>query len=316
MGSAEGINWSGRLGLLGNSATLRAIGREGYAGGGRGCVVVKLAPSGRPLEEPPYQPVSEMLASDRQAEEAVRAAEVAESQLASLLPPRYLPRYIAEPTLLARFYHCLAAVTWRLARPAWLPLSRVAEQLALRGIIDHAEALLEMRLDTGGDPPGWEERYQPLYAGGPDDEDEAIDFAILREVLARDDDIAFLFDERFDGIAGGSRPADPHGLAATGPLVHAIRLGGDARHGRAGRRRLPLDATCLRCPPHRHPRAVKPDAGSACDGSRHGLLARDKSRYFNRGGAAVVLAMRSQCAHGVLCTVGLCRISSSSRAGP
>jgi hypothetical protein len=130
----------------------------------------------------------------------VRAAEVAESQLASLLPPRYLPRYIAEPTLLARFYHCLAAVTWRLARPAWLPLSRVAEQLALRGIIDHAEALLEMRLDTGGDPPGWEERYQPLYAGGPDDEDEAINFAILREVLARDDDIAFLFDERFDGI--------------------------------------------------------------------------------------------------------------------
>ena len=73
MDSAEGINRAGRLWLLGNNATLRAIGREGYAGGGRGCVVVRLAPSGRPREEPTYQPVSEMLASDRQAEEAVSA---------------------------------------------------------------------------------------------------------------------------------------------------------------------------------------------------------------------------------------------------
>jgi hypothetical protein len=130
-----------------------------------------------------------------------RAAEVADSQLASLLPPRYLPRYSAEPQLLAKFYHCLAAATWRLAQPAWLPLSCVAEQLALRGIIDHAEALLEIRLDVRHDnPQGWAEHYAPLYAPGPDDEDEAIDFDTLRDVLARDDDIAFLFDERFDGI--------------------------------------------------------------------------------------------------------------------
>jgi hypothetical protein len=384
---ADGINRAGRLWLLGNSATLRDIGREGYASRGRGCVTVRLAPSGRPIDEPQYRPAAEMPAVDRVAAEAadgaasydperltlvlveqeraptcellllgddgtaldgmeavrtrailenwartfharhgrgvlrVRfpggveedagafefttldaalaefgadsslardlavydprrealvmiddpttgtaaghralpfaqpddedeagppgvarsadgpllsareravladaatqlvdeclddlarilaaprrrlAAEVAESQLASLLPPRYLPRYVAEPSLLARFYHCLAAVTWRLAQPAWLPLSCVAEQLALRGIIDHAEALLELRLDARhGDPQGRQERHAALYAPGPDDEDAAIDFAILREVLARDDDIAFLFDERFDGI--------------------------------------------------------------------------------------------------------------------
>jgi hypothetical protein len=381
---AEGINRAGHLWLLGNSATLSAIGREGFASRGRGCVTVRLATSGRPIDEPSYLPAAEIPTTDRvEAEaadgaatydperltlvlveqergpireflllgadgtaldgmEAVRArailedwartfharhgrgvlrlrfpggaeedaavfeftaldaaiaefgadsplardiaaydprrealvmidypatgvadgyrtlpfewpddngddpgppgtvrsadgpllsareravladaavqladecladlgrilaaprrrlrAEVAESQLVALLPPRYLPRYIAEPSLLARFYHCLAAVTWRLAQPAWLPLSCLAEQLALRGIIDHAEALLEMRRD---DPEGWEERDATLYAPGPDDEGAAIDFEVLREVLACGDDIAFLFDERFDGI--------------------------------------------------------------------------------------------------------------------
>jgi hypothetical protein len=77
----------------------------------------------------------------------------------------------------------------------------MAEQLALRGIIDHAEGLLEMRLDARHDgPQGWEERHAPLYAPGPDGKNEAIDFDVMREVLVRDDDIAFPFDERFDRI--------------------------------------------------------------------------------------------------------------------
>jgi hypothetical protein len=56
------------------------------------------------------------LARNLTASRRRRAAEVADSQLAAGVTPRYLPRYVAEPQLLARYYHCLAAVTWRLAQ--------------------------------------------------------------------------------------------------------------------------------------------------------------------------------------------------------
>lgn len=72
--SADGINRAGRLWLLGNNATLRAVAREGYAVRGRGCVVVRLAPSGRPLDEPMYRSAAGIAGDDRAAEATADAA--------------------------------------------------------------------------------------------------------------------------------------------------------------------------------------------------------------------------------------------------
>ena len=74
MDTADGINRAGRLWLFGNNATLCAVGRAGYAVCGRGCVVVRLAPSGRPLDEPVFRSVAEIAGDDRAAEAVADAA--------------------------------------------------------------------------------------------------------------------------------------------------------------------------------------------------------------------------------------------------
>jgi hypothetical protein len=101
--------------------------------------------------------------------------DLAESSLASFLPPNYAPRY----TLLfqKRFFACLLSVGWKLAqrRPRMPLLSCTAEELALRALIEQAKSVLEMR---GVNP----------------------DFDDFEDIAFQDLDHEILFDPSLDGL--------------------------------------------------------------------------------------------------------------------
>lgn len=98
---------------------------------------------------------------------------VANSFMADHLPRRYLPAYT--PLFAKQFLVCILTVAWKLAQPHPSMLSCVAEELALRAIIDRAILVSEER-------------------------GAVADFSQLEEELYEDMDFEFLFDFSRDGV--------------------------------------------------------------------------------------------------------------------
>jgi hypothetical protein len=68
------------------------------------------------------------------------------------LPERYRNRY--NELFVRKFLVATVAVTGRLSAPEWIPLASLAEELALRILVQHAVAVVEMALDAPADS-GW-----------------------------------------------------------------------------------------------------------------------------------------------------------------
>ena len=100
-------------------------------------------------------------------------AAFAETDMAGYLPPKYLPRY---SFLFAKqFLTCLLTVAWKLRSRQDHALSCIAEELALRALLEAAQSILEASGETA------------TYDG-------------LREVAFEDEDIELLFRPDLDGI--------------------------------------------------------------------------------------------------------------------
>jgi len=111
--------------------------------------------------------------------------DVLDTVLGSHLPERYAYRY----TLLfyKKFAVCLMTVAWKLAQPEHLPLSSLAEELAVHAIIQEAMARLEMEEEEDAEEKGaQEEKQEPLGA--------------FIDTYFEDTDFAILFEDRYDGI--------------------------------------------------------------------------------------------------------------------
>jgi hypothetical protein len=96
------------------------------------------------------------------------------SYIASLLPPRYLPRYTLG--FARKFFVCVSTVVWKLGQHQPIGLSCVAEELAAHVLIGEAEALLE------------------------DEYGEKADFGTFEDVLFEDLDFELLYSNAHDGI--------------------------------------------------------------------------------------------------------------------
>ena len=100
-------------------------------------------------------------------------AAFAETEMAGYLPPKYLPRY---SFLFAKqFLTCLLTVAWKLPSRQDHALSCIAEELALRALLQAAQMILEASGETA------------TYDG-------------LREVAFEDEDCELLFRPDLDGI--------------------------------------------------------------------------------------------------------------------
>jgi len=97
--------------------------------------------------------------------------DVLDSVVGRYLPTRYVYRYT--PLFFKKFAVCIITVAWKLAQSEHLPLSSLAEELAARAIIQEAKGRLE-------------------------DRKNAFDTCIDR--YFEDTDVAFLFDDRYDGL--------------------------------------------------------------------------------------------------------------------
>ena len=97
--------------------------------------------------------------------------DVLDSVVGEYLPTRYVYRYT--PLFFKKFAVCIITVAWKLAQSEHLPLSSLAEELAARAIIQEAKGRLE-------------------------DRENAFDKFIDR--YFEDTDVAFLFDDRYDGL--------------------------------------------------------------------------------------------------------------------
>ncbi len=98
--------------------------------------------------------------------------DVLDSVVGEYLPTRYVYRYT--PLFFKKFAVCIITVAWKLAQSEHMPLSSLAEELATRAIIQEAKGRLE-------------------------DRKNAFDTFIDR--YFEDTDVAFLFDDRYDGLA-------------------------------------------------------------------------------------------------------------------
>ncbi len=102
------------------------------------------------------------------------AEAAANTHLGAHLPERYLPRY--NSAFFKRFAVCLVVVGQKLAERRWPGLSCVAEELALRALIEEAESALEM-------------------GGLPD-----FDFGYFEDEAFEDLDFEYMFQGHLDGI--------------------------------------------------------------------------------------------------------------------
>jgi hypothetical protein len=92
--------------------------------------------------------------------------------IGTMLPPRYRLQYTSK--FARRFFLCLVTVVWKLGQREPLRLSCVAEELAAHVLLLEAEAFAE-------------------------EQDQAVDFGSLRDILFEDLDFEFLYDETYDG---------------------------------------------------------------------------------------------------------------------
>ncbi|CAN5697774.1 hypothetical protein BH18ACT6_BH18ACT6_25200 [soil metagenome] len=99
--------------------------------------------------------------------------EFDDTAMAGYLPPIFLPKYTS--VFAKQFLICVAMVGWKLAQPEPSRLGCVGEELALRGLIEEAEAILEV--------------------GGHD-----TDLGGFHELAFDDTDFLMLFEPAFDGI--------------------------------------------------------------------------------------------------------------------
>ena len=107
--------------------------------------------------------------------------------LTQYLPPKHRPRY--SPYLLRSFAVSIIIVGWKLTEPDNVyPLSNVLEELALNAMLACAADIAQT--DAALDAANQDDDA----AGG------AWELAELREVLFEDEDFAFLFEGRLDGI--------------------------------------------------------------------------------------------------------------------
>jgi hypothetical protein len=97
--------------------------------------------------------------------------DVLDSVVGEYLPTRYVYRYT--PFFFKKFAVCIITVAWKLAQSEYMRLSSLAEELAARAIIQEAKGRLE-------------------------DRENAFDEFIDR--YFEDTDVAFLFDDRYDGL--------------------------------------------------------------------------------------------------------------------
>ena len=97
--------------------------------------------------------------------------DVLDSVVGEYLPTRYVYRYT--PLFYKKFAVCMITVAWKLAQSEHMLLSSLAEELAARAIIQEAKGRLE-------------------------DRKNAFDTFIDR--YFEDADVAFLFDDRYDGL--------------------------------------------------------------------------------------------------------------------
>jgi hypothetical protein len=97
--------------------------------------------------------------------------DVLDSVVGEYLPTRYVHRYT--PLFFKKFAVCIITVAWKLAQSEHMPLSSLAEELAALAIIKEAKGCLEDRKNAF---------------------DEFID------MYFEDTDVAFLFDDRYDGL--------------------------------------------------------------------------------------------------------------------
>src|SRR6266853_5558872 len=97
--------------------------------------------------------------------------DVLDTVMGEYLPTRYVYRYT--PLFYKKFAVCIITVAWKLTQSEHLPLSSLAEELAARAIIQEAKGRLEDRKNAF---------------------DEFIDRYF------EDADVAFLFDDRYDGL--------------------------------------------------------------------------------------------------------------------
>ena len=106
-----------------------------------------------------------------ECERREKPQDVLDSVIGEYLPTRYVSRYT--PLFFKKFAVCLITVAWKLVQSEHLPLSSLAEELAARAIIQEAKGRLE-------------------------DGKNAFDTFIARHF--EDTDVAFLFDDRYDGL--------------------------------------------------------------------------------------------------------------------
>ena len=105
--------------------------------------------------------------------------DLVDTALGDCLPERYVYRYT--PLFLKQFVVCIITVSWKLAQPEHLPLSSLAEELAVWALVKKAQTLIEMGEEEGG---------------------QTIDdpFGKFIDTYFEDLDFEYLFDEAYDGI--------------------------------------------------------------------------------------------------------------------
>lgn len=126
-----------------------------------------LATAGIILVDEWYHAIGEML---------VGRATPMDTALADALPPSY--RLRLTPVLAKQFHICLIVVLDKLTQPSWPRLACLAEELALRALIDRAEAHLE-------------------EMGAPE---EDRDFRVFADHAFDDSDHLHLYNPRWDGV--------------------------------------------------------------------------------------------------------------------
>lgn len=104
--------------------------------------------------------------------------DIVNTIIGGYLPERYTYKYT--PLFLRQFAVCIITVAWKLAQPQRIPLSCVAEELAVWTMIKIAKGVLE---DTEG------------YEGGIDN----AFFEFIGEYF-EDTDFEYLYDDAYDGI--------------------------------------------------------------------------------------------------------------------
>jgi len=97
--------------------------------------------------------------------------DVLDSAVGEYLPTRYVYRYT--PLFYKKFAVCIITVAWKLAQSEHMLLSSLAEELAARAIIQEAKGRLKDRKNA---------------------------FVTCIDRYFEDTDVAFLFDDRSDGL--------------------------------------------------------------------------------------------------------------------